>query len=92
MNTLRALVLGSGIKKASKRKKALLPDDPNVYPMHTLDSMKGYETFVAAVMHFNNVLDAEMLNTFLSKLLEIGDWKKLGGRLERGVRNVSSTN
>lgn len=87
MNILRALLLGPGTKEASKREKAVLLDDPNVYPIHTLDSLKAYETFVAAVMLFNDVLDAEMLNNSLSRLLEIGDWRKLGGRLERGVRS-----
>lgn len=60
-----------------------------VYPVHTLNSIKDYETFVATVMLFNDVLDANMLNTSLSRLLEIGDWRKLGGRLKRDVSNAS---
>jgi hypothetical protein len=32
-------------------------------------------------MRFNDVLDAEKLHDALSELLEIGDWRKLGGRL-----------
>jgi hypothetical protein len=55
------------------------------YPVHALDRMKDYQTFVATVMLFNDVLDANMLNASLSRLLEIGDWRKLGGRLKRGV-------
>ncbi|KAE8321612.1 hypothetical protein BDV39DRAFT_210539 [Aspergillus sergii] len=40
-----------------------------------------YRIFVSRLMHFNDVLDAEKLHNALSKLLEIGDWRKLGGRL-----------
>jgi hypothetical protein len=47
--------------------------------------MKDYQHFVATVMLFNDVLDADMLNASLSRLLEIGDWRKLGGRLKRVV-------
>ena len=60
-------------------------NEPDIYPVHRLDRMKVYQTFVATVMLFNDVLDADMLNASLSKLLKIGDWRKLGGRLKRGV-------
>ncbi|CAG8216439.1 unnamed protein product [Penicillium salamii] len=52
-----------------------VPDD--VYPLHTLDHNPNY---VDWVMRYNDVLDADMLKKSLSRLLEIGDWKKLGGR------------
>lgn len=35
---------------------------------------------------FENVLDAAKLRVALSRLLEIGDWRKLGARLRRNVR------
>lgn len=56
-----------------------------VYPVHVLDRMKEYQTFVARVMLFNDVLDADLLSASLSRLLEIGDWRKLGGRLQKDV-------
>ncbi|KAK2601761.1 hypothetical protein QQS21_004645 [Conoideocrella luteorostrata] len=34
-------------------------------------------------MRFNDVLDANMLHESFKKLLEIGDWRKLSGRLRR---------
>jgi hypothetical protein len=36
---------------------------------------------VTWTLRFNDVLDPEKLHASLSKLLEIGDWKKVGGRL-----------
>lgn len=58
-----------------------VPDD--VYPLHTLDFNPNY---VDWVMRFNDLLDADMLKKSLSRLLEIGDWRKLGGRFRYGVR------
>ncbi|GAB1192528.1 hypothetical protein APSETT444_001720 [Aspergillus pseudonomiae] len=60
-------------------------NEPDMYPVHTVDHIKECQTFVAMIMLFNDVLDADMLNDSLSRLLEIGDWRKLGGRLKRGV-------
>jgi hypothetical protein len=37
-------------------------------------------------MRFNDVLDPKQLNNALLRLLGIGDWKKLGGRLRFKVR------
>lgn len=56
-----------------------MPED--IYPLHVLDDTKLYRFFVSRLMHFNDVLDTEKLHNALSKLLGIGDWRKLGGRL-----------
>ncbi|KAB8206561.1 hypothetical protein BDV34DRAFT_224303 [Aspergillus parasiticus] len=77
MNNVREWLFGADAKGKPPVNEA------NTYPVHTLDRMKEYETFVATVMLFNDVLDADMLNASLSRLLEIGDWRKLGGRLKR---------
>ena len=53
----------------------------DIYPVHALDDVKSNRAYVDWVMIFNDVLDANKLNDALSRLLEIGDWKKLGGRL-----------
>lgn len=37
-------------------------------------------------LRFDDILDAEKLSAALSRLLEIGDWRKLGGRLRETVR------
>lgn len=54
------------------------PDD-DVYPLHGFDATKQRRIFVTRVLRFNDVLDAEVLRTSLSRLLEVGDWRKLGG-------------
>lgn len=36
-------------------------------------------------LRFDDILDADKLGVALSQLLEIGDWRKLGGRLRRRV-------
>lgn len=57
-----------------------------VYPVHMLDDTKGCrDYFVAMTFRFNAVLDAEKLRDSLSRLLEMGDWRKLGGRLKLNV-------
>jgi hypothetical protein len=57
--------------------------DEDIYPLHALDNNPNYVNWV---MRFNDVLDAQKLRNSLSKLLEIGDWKKFGGRLRYKVR------
>ncbi len=41
---------------------------------------------VTWTLRFNDVLDPEKLHASLSRLLEIGDWRKVGGRLRKKVR------
>ncbi|OKP13632.1 hypothetical protein PENSUB_823 [Penicillium subrubescens] len=48
-----------------------------VYPLHKLDDIEGFRNNVIWMVRFNDVLDAEKLADSLSRLLEIGDWKKL---------------
>ncbi|KAJ5681415.1 uncharacterized protein N7477_001355 [Penicillium maclennaniae] len=54
--------------------------DEDVYPLHALDNNP---TWVNWVMRFNDALDAQKLHDSLSRLLDIGDWRKLGGRIRR---------
>lgn len=57
-----------------------------VYPVHMLDDTKTLRTIVVTwTLRFNDVLDADALHSSLSRLLEIGDWRKLGGRLRLNV-------
>jgi hypothetical protein len=61
-------------------------DKDHVYPTHMLDNAPTLREIVLTwTMCFNDVLDAEKLYAALSQLLEIGDWRKLGGRLRLKV-------
>lgn len=80
MNTLTRLFGSSPAKVA-------LVDTDDVYPLHMLDDTKTLQGIVVTwTLRFNDVLDADKLHAALAKLLEIGDWKKLGGRLRLNVR------
>ena len=65
-------------------------DEMDVYPVHVLDQMAEYQPFLATVMLFNDALDADMLYVSLSRVLEIDDWRKLGGRLQKDVSTVQA--
>jgi hypothetical protein len=61
-------------------------ESDDVYPVHMLDDIKTFRDLVVTwTLRFNDVLDADKLHTSLSKLLEIGDWRKVGGRLRLNV-------
>ncbi|KAF7194592.1 O-acetyltransferase PaAT-2 [Pseudocercospora fuligena] len=71
-------------------------DDDTIYPLHMLDDTRTLHSIVVAwTLRFDDVLDPEKLKDALSKLLEIGDWRKLGGRLrlkEDGSLELHSPN
>lgn len=59
----------------------------DVYPLHMLDDTKTLRGIaVTWVLRFNDVLDPDRLHASLSRLLEIGDWRKVGGRLRLGAQ------
>jgi hypothetical protein len=61
-------------------------DTDHVYPTHMLDDNPTLRGIVLTwTMCFNDVLDPDKLYVALSRLLEIGDWRKLGGRLRLKV-------
>ncbi len=61
-------------------------ESDEVYPVHMLDDTQTLRDIVVTwTLCFNDVLDADNLYMSLSKLLEIGDWRKLGGRLRLKV-------
>lgn len=65
-------------------------DVPGVtYPLHLLDDTKFNRDCISWSMRFNDVLDAEMLRDSLSELLDMGNWRKLGGRLRPKVYTLS---
>ncbi|KAF7158743.1 hypothetical protein CNMCM5623_003907 [Aspergillus felis] len=57
----------------------------DIYPTHFFDNSRAFRFVIMTwTLQFNDVLDAHKLYDSLSRLLEIGDWRKLGGRLRRG--------
>ncbi|KAJ5974901.1 hypothetical protein N7481_008608 [Penicillium waksmanii] len=61
-------------------------ESDDVYPVLMLDNTKTLRDIVVTwTLCFNDVLDADNLYASLSKLLEIGDWRKAGGRLRLKV-------
>lgn len=69
----------------SKQGTARDASEDDVYPLHAFDDLKTRRIFVTRVLRFNDFLNAEMLIASLSRLFEIGDWRKLGGRLRYKV-------
>ncbi|KAH8671645.1 hypothetical protein BX600DRAFT_459440 [Xylariales sp. PMI_506] len=78
---------GFFIRLFGSRQSAALPPDADtddVYPVHVLDNMTGVkESCPIVLMRFNDVLDAEKLHASLVRVLELGDWKKAGGRFRK---------
>jgi hypothetical protein len=69
-----------------KAVEATTYDDDEIYPMHMLDNTDTLKNIIVVwTLCFNDVLDAEKLRSSLSRLLEIGDWRKVGGRLSMKV-------
>jgi len=63
--------------------------DDDVLPVHTLDDTKTFRSIIITwTLCFNDVLDADRLRSSLAKLLENGDWRKLGGRLRLNVSGI----
>lgn len=61
-----------------------------VYPVHLHDANFA-KVLMVCTMRFDSVLDAAKLHSSLTRLLEIGDWKKVGGRLRRNVGGPTET-
>ncbi|OBT41297.1 hypothetical protein VE00_08452 [Pseudogymnoascus sp. WSF 3629] len=58
----------------------------DVYPLFMLDDNKILHGIVVTwTLRFNDLLDADRLHTSLCRLLSIGDWRKVGGRLSRNA-------
>ncbi|KAJ2902537.1 uncharacterized protein MKZ38_000502 [Zalerion maritima] len=77
MDALRRLLGASPARRPPPR-----VDSDDVYPAHMLDDTKSLRDIVVTwTLRFNDVLDADKLHASLSKLLDMGDWRKIGGRL-----------
>ncbi len=58
---------------------------PTIYPVFLQDAVKANQLLMVLNLHFNDVLDVELVRTSLSRLLQIGHWRKLTGRLHKNV-------
>lgn len=77
-----ARVAAKELKKASPRQGY------DVYPVHMLDDLKQTRKMIMAwTFRFDAPLDVEMLRSSLVRLLNMGDWRKLAGRLHLTVQN-----
>ncbi|RYP38440.1 hypothetical protein DL767_002556 [Monosporascus sp. MG133] len=53
-----------------------------IYPLYFLDNLAaGRGSVLSETLRFNHVLDAGKLYNGLTRLIQYGDWRKLGGRL-----------
>jgi hypothetical protein len=68
-----------------RRSPLRIPTD-KIFPVHYFDDTDVNRNMIMCwTMRFNEVLDADALHVSLAKLLEIGDWRKLGGRIRLNV-------
>ncbi|KAH7302876.1 hypothetical protein B0I35DRAFT_365900 [Stachybotrys elegans] len=67
-------------------------DTDDIYPVHMLDGTKTLRGItVNWILRFDAILDGNKLHGALSRLLDMGDWRKMGGRLrlnEKGVLEI----
>jgi hypothetical protein len=64
--------------------KAMQLDE--VIPVHGFDdTMLNRMTLVCALTRFEDVLDAEKIHDALKKLVDMGEWRKLRGRIRLTV-------
>lgn len=75
-----------GFKSSNKNVVDLFEDD-EIYPLHMLDQPRGMGGFMVLSMLFNDQLDPNVLCDSLSKLIAMGDWRKMGGRIKISVRH-----
>ncbi|KAF5022564.1 hypothetical protein F66182_5397 [Fusarium sp. NRRL 66182] len=75
MDVIKGL-FGAGPKQPPKL------EDDHVYPTGLLDDTKSFRDMILLwTFCFNDVLDPDKLHLSLNRLLEVGDWRKFGGRL-----------
>lgn len=87
MDYVRSL-LGRKPKRVQQPPRVATDD---VYPVHFFDDTKPFRGMLLNwTLRFDDVLDADKLQSSLARLLEIGDWRKLGGRMRLNVSWASA--
>ena len=67
---------------------ATIPTD-TIIPMHSLDDISFLHSIVLDfTLRFDDVLDPKKLNAALVRLMELGNWRKLGARLRMNVKDI----
>lgn len=75
---MRRLVVRTHVKQ--------IPTDDIYFPLHFMDQIALIPiSIMNYTFRYEDVLDANKLHDSLTRLLEIGDWRKLGGRLCQDV-------
>lgn len=78
-------LLKSLLGREEGKRPARVPTD-EVLPVYDFDARPQVRDIIIGwTLRFEDILDADKLHVALSRLLEIGDWKKLGGRLRERV-------
>ena len=68
---------------------ATIPTD-TIISMHSLDSASLFRSIVLDfTLRFDDVLDPEKLSAALVRLMELGNWRKLGARLRLNVKYIA---
>lgn len=79
--------LKSKLGLAAPAPPARVPTD-EILAMYDFDARPQIRNIIIGwTLRFDDILDADKLGVSLSQLLEIGDWRKLGGRLRAKVRD-----
>jgi len=74
-----------GIFSSKPAKPATISTD-TIIKLHSQDDNDTYRAFILDfTLCFDDVLDPEKLRSSLARLMEIGDWRKLGARLRLNV-------
>lgn len=67
-----------------QRPARVLTDE--VFPLYDFDARPQVRDIIIGwTLRFDDILDAQKLNNALTRLVETGDWRKLGGRLRERV-------
>lgn len=61
-------------------------EDDYIYPVHLLDGASFLRQIFTSFVKFNDVLEPQKLKDAISRLLQIGNWRKLGGRYRTKVK------
>lgn len=62
-----------------------------IIPAHSHDDTATFRAIILDfTLRFDDVLDPEAMRRALARLMELGNWKKLGSRLRINVLAVSS--
>lgn len=85
--TILRYIFGTPSAQGQKSFPATEQDEDIVYPVHTFDDGGRLEVLITTrTMLFNDVLDKDKVHNALAELLEIGDWRKAGGRLRQKTK------